>query len=147
MKTFLINLFLVLLLAGSGSVNAQTWHTANQTTVGWDAVTTLDNGDPMPGGDTISYNVYLRNAITGGDPVRVATGINAVQYTVTLGVEGKYFVGLSAVRVPAIDPTVEIESEIAWTDDPVAVLNGETFGIQYFLRSSTVGGIHIPSSP
>lgn len=123
-------LFLVLL---AGIALAQTWHTANQATVAWDAVL-LDNGDPIPPTDTIEYVVYLANAITDPDknnPVEVATTTNLEQL-ITLNVEGSYFVGVKAVRKIA-DGTNVGESAVAWSDDPQYCQNGETFGLRYFL--------------
>lgn len=129
-----ISLFVVLLvLFLAGIALAQTWHTANQATVAWDAVL-LDNGDPVPPTDTIEYVVYLSNAITDPDknnPVEVATTTNLEQL-ITLNVEGSYFVGVKAVRKIA-DGTNVGESTVAWSDDPQYVQNGQTFGLRYFL--------------
>ena len=129
-----ISLFVVLLvLFLAGIALAQTWHTANQATVAWDAVL-LDNGDPIPPTDTIEYVVYLSNAITDPDkinPVEVATTTNLEQL-ITLNVEGSYFVGVKAVRKIA-DGTNVGESTVAWSDDPQYVQNGQTFGLRYFL--------------
>lgn len=131
-KRWLIIPFLVVFLV-AGVALAQTWHTANQATVAWDAVL-LDNGDPIPPTDTIEYVVYLSNAITDPDknnPVEVATTTNTEQL-ITLNVEGSYFVGVKAVRKIA-DGTNVGESVVAWSDDPQYVQNGETFGLRYFL--------------
>ncbi len=129
-----ISLFVVLLvLFLAGIALAQTWHTANQATVAWDAVL-LDNGDPIPPTDTIEYVVYLSNAITDPNklnPVEVATTTNLEQL-ITLNVEGSYFVGVKAVRKIA-DGTNVGESTVAWSDDPQYVQNGQTFGLRYFL--------------
>lgn len=132
-------LFLVLL---AGVALAQTWHTANQATVAWDAVTTIDNGDPLPPTDTIEYVVYLSNAITDpnkDNPVEVARTTNLEQL-ITLNVEGQYFVGCKAIRKIA-DGTEVGESVVAWSDDPQYVLNGETFGLRYFLPPSAPGNL------
>jgi len=132
-------LFLVLL---AGVALAQTWHTANQATVAWDAVTTIDNGDPLPAGDTIEYVVYLSNAITDpnkDNPVEVARTTDTSQL-ITLNVEGSYFVGCKAIRKIA-DGTEVGESVVAWSDDPQYVLNGETFGLRYFLAPSAPGNL------
>lgn len=126
---------LVLFLAGVAL--AQTWYTANQATVAWDAVTTIDNGDPLPPTDTIEYVVYLANAVTDPNktnPVEVARTTNT-QQVITLNVEGQYFVGCKAIRKIA-DGTEVGESVIAWSDDPQYVQNGETFGLRYYLPPS-----------
>lgn len=133
---------LMILLLISGIALAQTWHTANQATVAWDAVTTIDNGDPLPATDTIEYVVFLSNAITDpnkDNPVEVATTTDLEQL-ITLNVEGSYFVGVKAVRKIA-DGTNVGESAVAWSDDPQYVLNGETFGLRYFLPPAAPGNL------
>ena len=132
-KHWQITLMIVAIVFFAGIALAQTWHTANQATVAWDAVL-LDNGDPIPPTDTIEYVVYLSNAITDPDkinPVEVATTTNLEQL-ITLNVEGSYFVGVKAVRKIA-DGTNVGESTVAWSDDPQYVQNGQTFGLRYFL--------------
>lgn len=135
-KRLIVILAIFIMLIGSIAL-AQTWHTANQATVAWDAVTTIDNGDPLPATDTIEYVVYLSNAITDpnkDNPVEVARTTNLEQL-ITLNVEGQYFVGCKAIRKIA-DGTEVGESVVAWSDDPQYVLNGETFGLRYFLAPS-----------
>lgn len=132
-KRLIVILAIFIMLIGSIAL-AQTWHTANQATVAWDAVTTVDNGDPLPPTDTIEYVVYLSNAITDpnkNNPVEVARTTNT-QQLITLNVEGSYFVGCKAIRKIA-DGTEVGESVVAWSDDPQYVQNGETFGLRYFL--------------
>lgn len=132
-KRLIVILALFIMLIGSIAL-AQTWHTANQATVAWDAVTTVDNGDPLPATDTIEYVVYLSNAVTDPDknnPVEVARTTNTEQL-ITLNVEGSYFVGCKAIRKIA-DGTNVGESVVAWSDDPQYVLNGQTFGLRYFM--------------
>lgn len=128
-----LSMAVLILLVIVGVAFAQTWHTANQATVEWDAVTVLGNGDPLPAGDTVEYVVYLANAITDpnkDNPSEVAT-IPDTSHLITLNVEGSYFVGVKAVRKIA-DGTVVGESEVAWSDDPQYCQNGETFGLRYF---------------
>lgn len=130
-KRWIMAAVLVLLMAGIAF--AQTWHTANQATVEWDAVTTINGGDPLPAGDTIEYTVYLANAITDPDknnPAEIAT-ITGTSQLITLNVEGSYFVGVKAIRKIA-DGTNVGESVVAWSDDPQYVLAGETFGLRFF---------------
>jgi hypothetical protein len=132
-KHWQITVLVVAILFVAGIALAQTWHTANQATVAWDAVL-LDNGDPIPPTDTVEYVVYLSNAITDpnkDNPVEVATTTDTDQ-VITLNVEGSYFVGVKAVRKIA-DGTNVGESVVAWSDDPQYVQNGETFGLRYFL--------------
>ena len=128
MKTFLVIIGTLFFL--SGAAWGQTWHTANQATVAWDAVTTLSNGDPVPAGDIVKYKVWLKNAMTGGEPVELGE-VAELEYTVTLNTEGKYFVGVSALRYTSENILIG-ESIICWSDTVACTAEGP-FGIQYFL--------------
>jgi len=146
MKKLVLTLAIVclLLLGTTAAVTAQTWYTANQRTVAWNATTTLENGDPLPSGSTISYDVWLSNAITDPDktnPVKVAT-VTDLTYTITLNVEGKYFVGCSANRI--VDNEIVSSSDVSWSDDPAACENGDTFGLQYFFPPAKPNGMRLP---
>lgn len=136
-KRYLTIGLIVFVMVAASLAFAQVWHTANQATIGWDAVTTIEGGAPLPAGDTIEYVVYLSNAITdpGKDnPVEVATLTDLTQL-ITLNTEGRYFVGVKAVR-KIQDGTEVGESEVSWSDNPQVVLNGDTFGLRYFLPPS-----------
>ena len=125
-KKSLFAVLLVLFLAGVAF--AQTWYTANQATVEWDAVT-------VPADSTVEYVVYLANAITDPgktNPTEVATTTNTSQL-ITLGTEGSYFVGVKSRRLLTADGSNVGESDISWSDDPTRVLGGATFGLRYFL--------------
>src|SRR4030067_852934 len=109
-------LVIVLLLAISVAANAQTWHTANQSTIAWDAVSTLFDGSPIPSGSTIEYEVYLANAITDpqkSHPVLAGTTTEPT-YLITLNVEGKFLFGVKANRLVGAE-TVS-ESAVSWSD-------------------------------
>lgn len=134
MKNLCICLILSLFLALPTLAFSQEWITANQTTITWDAVTTLSDGTPLSGNDTIAYTIYLSNAITDPDkdnPAEIDT-IEDTQKIITLVNEGQYFVGLKSIRKLA-DGTVVGESDIGWSDDPTVATNGDIFGIRYFL--------------
>jgi len=121
---------------------AQEWVIANQSTISWDAVTTLSNGAPIPENDLIEYTVYLSNAVADPDksnPIEVGS-VNGTEYTIIMSTEGKYFVGLKTVRKLA-DGTNIGESVIGWSDDPVIVVDGHTFGLQYFLPPALITGL------
>ena len=105
------------------AVGAQQWHTANQATVAWEAVV----------GDGIVYDVLLANSQTDPDktnPVVIGTDVSETSFTVTLGVEGRYFAGVQAKRYVDDETLV---SEISWSDDPLVCLDGNTFGLRYFI--------------
>ena len=126
---FLVDFILVFSV---GVVYGQTWHTANQATVAWDAVTTLSNGDPVPAGDIVRYKVWLKNAVTGGEPVELGE-VAELEYTITLNTEGKYFVGVSALRYTSENILIS-KSTICWSDMVACTAEAEgPFGIQYFL--------------
>ena len=126
----------IILFCFAVSVSAQTWHTANQKTVGWDAVTTNTNGDIVPA-DQISYTVYLYNAVTDPNHLNAVTLGSTVetQYLITLGVEGRYFWGVKAVRI--IEGDVVGESAIIWTSLPEY-----DFGIQFYFAPMEPGGLN-----
>ncbi len=128
----------ILILLLVNNVMAQTWHTANQQTVAWDAVTTSIEGNIIPP-EQISYAVYLCNATTDPDlknPVRIET-TNQLSSLVTLGVEGRYFIGVQAIRT--VKNEVVGESSIVWSrDDPY------NFGLQYFAAPRDPTGLNLP---
>ena len=120
----------------------QEWHTANQFTVTWDAVTEMQGGYAIPETDIIEYRLYLSNAITDLDKTNPAeidvTGDTS--YVITLVNEGQYFVGLQTIRKLANGDVIG-ESIIGWTDDPAIVLDGVTFGIRHFLPPMVPVGV------
>jgi len=135
-------IIMAIVLPFSAAVIAQTWHTANQSTVAWDAVTTNTNGDPIPEGETVKYDVYLSNALTDLDkanPVKVADSIVETRYTVTLNTEGHYFVGVQAERWQS-DTLIEA-STISWSDNPLVAQDGVDFGIRYYLPPARPTGL------
>lgn len=130
--TYLAIIFLVFV----GIVFAQTWHTADQKTVGWDAVTNNVDGGAIPA-DQISYTVYLYNAVTDPNHLNAVELGNTVEteYLITLGIEGRYFFGVKSVRT--VDGEWVGESEIVWSSLPEY-----DFGIQFFLTPMAPGGLH-----
>jgi hypothetical protein len=104
-------------------VYAQEFHTTNQATIDWEQ----DLGG-IPAAE-VKWNVYLANAITDPgktNPVKIGNAVGR-PYTITLNVEGKYYVGVSAVRT--ISGTVVGETDILWADTQTEV---PAFGLQYF---------------
>ena len=140
MKKIFVAIAIVLMVATAAW--AITWHTANQSTVAWDPVTQNSSGDPIDPAE-IKYDVYLKNAITGGAETKITEApIDLTQHTITLNVEGKFYVGVQAVRI--VGGEVVSTSAIAWSDDPQYV-QGDTFGIQYFLPPKAPGNIRKPN--
>ena len=134
MKKILLAVLITLSLVGIS--NAQTWTTANEATVSWDAVTKLLDGSTIPTTDKIAYNIFIRNKKTG--TVTSVGNTPNLQQTIVFNTEGRYFPGVSAVRQVVGEDGVTIEetmeSEISWSDNPAACLNGQTFGIRYFVH-------------
>jgi hypothetical protein len=143
MKKIVMAMVLAMMLVFTGTAMAQVdnWHIANQATVGWNAVTLLDNGEPIPATDTVRYVVLMSNAITDPNktnPVELGT-TDALEYVITLNTEGRYLVGIKSERL--VEGTKVAESTVAWSDDPAAVKDGKTFGLTYFRPPQAVGGI------
>jgi hypothetical protein len=135
-KHWKITVLIVVMLFVAGIALAQTWHTANQATVAWDAVA-------VPAGSTVEYVVYLANAVTDpnkDNPVEIAVTTDLEQL-ITLNVEGSYFAGVKARRILTADGSNVGESEVAWSDDPQYCLNGETFGLRYFVPPAAPGNL------
>lgn len=118
---------------------AQTWYTANQATIGWDAVTKMGDGTTsIPTGDAVKYQVYTKNA--AGTIAPVGGEITAIQQTITFNVEGRYFVGVKAIRYPAGE-TVGVSSDVAWSSDPLVCATAGPFGIVYYVKPAGVKGL------
>ena len=120
-----LSLAILLFMLSSIPAFALNWHTANQTTIGWDAVTVASG--------TVEYEVFIANQVTDPEkaaPVSVWRG-SELQTTLTLVDEGQYFVGVKTWRI--IDSTTSLESAIGWSDDP-AIVGGDakTFGVRYY---------------
>ena len=113
---------------------AQTWYTANQVTVAWDAVAKTATTD------TIKYQVYTRIGTTGnGSPT--GAEITATQLAITFTTEGRYYVGVKTIRYP-VGETVGIPSATtSWSNDPLVCAAAGPFGIVYYVAPSGVSGL------
>lgn len=129
MKT-LLTIFLCLC---ASVASAQTWVTANQLTVGWDAVA------PLQPTDTVKYQVYLRQG-TSGDGTAYGAETLATQQLITFTEEGRYFIGVRAVRYP-LGETVGIPSPtISWSNVAEVTQSGP-FGAVYFVSPNAPVGL------
>jgi hypothetical protein len=100
--------FLIVALAAIG----QTIVDANAVQIAWDAVTTLDNGDPIPAGDIIAYEILV--APSGDKGAAISQGeVTNTQTTVQLATEGVFVIGVRTIRV--VNGT-RYESPINWSD-------------------------------
>uniref|UniRef100_A0A6M3IGW2 Uncharacterized protein n=1 Tax=viral metagenome TaxID=1070528 RepID=A0A6M3IGW2_9ZZZZ len=126
MKTIALVALLLLLPLNASAIE---WRTANQVTVAWDAVTTLEDGTTIPAGSTVQYQVFIR-VDPGGTPVAGAT-TNATQAVITLATEGRFHVGIKAQRL--VSGQVVSESLIAWSSNVASAAGGNTWGVVYYL--------------
>ena len=102
-----------LMLCGFMVAMAQDIHWANQITVEWDAPEFLIDGTPIPAGDVLSYNMYLRPNGATTEPIVGASSV--LEYTYTLP-EGIHEPGVSALRYIGGTGT-PFESDITWSKD------------------------------
>lgn len=129
MKTVIAFFAVLAMIFVSVPVFSQTWHTTNQATVAWDAVT-------VPSG-TVSYKVYIKPEVGGTETL--VTTVTTTQATITFAEEGRYFTGVSTVRTVN---SVPIESStISWSNIASVCQNGVTFGIQYYIPPSAPVGL------
>ena len=139
-KTFLITCILFCLIAPAEALQ---WQTTNQITIGWDAVTMMDNGEPIPADNTVKYRIYMTNATTDPDKTNpvVVTETDQLQHTLTINTEGKYIVGIASVRYDAGGVEVS-ESVVNWSD-----VNGELtpnpFGLVHYVPLLPPTGLHV----
>ena len=122
MKKYFLTIMAIGLVLASVSI-AQEFHIADRATINWDQ----DLGN-IPAAE-IKWNVYMTNAVTDpgkANPAKIATAIGK-PYTIVFSVEGKYYVGVSAVRI--IDGSVIGETDILWADTQTDV---PAFGFKYF---------------
>jgi hypothetical protein len=99
---------------------AQTWVTANQITVAWDAVTV--------GSGTVSYDIFIKPEV-GGTTTKIGN-VSTTQATFTFTTEGRYFLGVNSVRTIGI---VVIPSDtVSWSNVAIDCQGGVMFGAQYY---------------
>jgi len=142
LKTEILLILLIVSLLFASSASAEIWHVADSAIVSWTKSNTV-SGEPLESGEAIKYYVYLKKP--DGSNIHVIGTYQPedqqaadVSYTVVLDARGKHHVGVSAVVVWLDDNSEYGENEVAWSDNPVDCLNGETFGL---VR------IHVPTKP
>lgn len=134
MKKLLFTMIFTLGFCFFSLAQAQMWVTANQGTVAWDPV------PPLTVGDTIKYQVFTRSGTSGGG-TPVGGEITATQQAITFVTEGRYFVGVKAIRYP-VGETVGIPSvETSWSSDPLVCAAEGPFGFVYFVAPGGVKGL------
>jgi len=124
--------------------------TANQMTVGWDAVTSNDDGTTIGPDQVVEYQVWVQKfQAAGATPTLVGT-TDELQYTITFPDEGVWQIGFSAKKYqittdPDGGPDVKSysgESVIAWSVDATVCLDGQTFAGVYLKIPGKGGGLN-----
>jgi len=145
--TYAMLAFVMVILLSVAVSMAQVWHPLNQATVAWDAVTELSNGDPVPEIDTVFYRTYMKGADDNPPMTLVADNIAVAQYTFTISTEGRFLVAVQAVRWIGGDSELEYTSYLAWSDNPDACADGNTFGLDSYLGPMMPDGIYLHQGP
>jgi hypothetical protein len=139
-KIYVLLIILMLLLLCVGiKANAQTWATANQKTVGWDA-----------GDLATSYDVFIVKAkaviedgvetwIPDGDPILIGN-TTELHFTITFP-EGRYFAGVQSIR--DVDGERIPSDDIAWSYLELYCKDGITFGIKNWNKPESATGMRI----
>jgi hypothetical protein len=116
---------------------AQSWVTANQATLAWDAVAKVATTD------TIKYQAYTKFGVATATPQKVGGEITATQQPITFTVEGRYFLCVEALRY-AQGETVAIKStRMACTDVATDTQAGVATGVVYYTAPGTPGALRI----
>lgn len=121
---------LLLVLFGASVAGAITWFRVDSAAVAWDPVTTMVLTDsttaPLPAGETVSYRLWLKDQ--AGTVEQYGADQTATTATLTFTEEGRWVVGIQAVRFPG---TVDEEvSDITWSDSTDATMVPNPFGIR-----------------
>ena len=128
-------LFIVLAILAVATVSqAQTWYPANQFTIAWDAVPKVLATD-----QSNKYQVYSRNDLVSLG-AKVGTEITATQLLVSLTVEGRYYMGVEAIRYPAGETVGLPSATKAWSNVAADTANNP-FGILFFTAPGQPGGL------
>ena len=135
MKKLLVAIFILFLLSTPLAAQTVTWKTANQVTFAWDASVTADIPQAQ-----ISYTVLMvsETDTAKANPTVVVAGLTVLEYTITMNVEDRYFLGVKAVRT--VDSAVVSESTVAWSDDDAAT-GSNPFGVQFYKTPDPPGGL------
>jgi hypothetical protein len=116
---------------------AQTWVTANQATLAWDAVAKI------AATDTIKYQAYTKSPLATSTPQKVGGEITATQQAITFSVEGRYFLCVEALRYAQGETVAIKSSRMACTDVATDTQAGVATGVVYFTAPGTPGALRI----
>lgn len=132
MKKLIIIIAAILILASPAF--SQTWYTANQVTLAWDAVPKVQTTDQAN-----KYQVYSRNDLVSLGQ-KIGGEITATQLLITFTTEGKYYLGVEAIRYPAGETTGLPSATKAWSN-VAADTNNNPFGVMFFVLPGAPGGL------
>ena len=133
MKRLIIILAIIIFAAPA---IAQTWYTANQVTLAWDAVPKVLTTDQAN-----KYQVYSRNDLVSLGS-KIGGEITAAQLVVSFTTEGRYYLGVEAIRYPTGE-TVGIKSSTKAWSNVAADTNNSPFGVSFFAVPGGVGGLRL----
>jgi len=120
---------------------AVTWTVANQSTIAWNEVVQTSEGKPFTEGDVIKYGIYI---VDENKPKAEATKLGeteALEYTITFTEEGRWLIGIEAIRIPVASPTDRQLSAKTWSDSTDVAAVPVPFGFVYFAAPAEVGGL------
>lgn len=129
-------------LAAPAGVGAVDWTVANQSTIGWDAVTKTATDGVIPPGDTVKYEIYIvkeSSADKNADKIKLGE-TEALTYTITFNQEGRWLTGIRAARVPEVSPDDIMYSQMVWSDSTDVILVPVPFGFIYYEPPASPGG-------
>lgn len=131
----IISLMIVILgFMANSQASEITWHKLNEATVGWDAVTKMTDGSPIPVGDLVRYKVFVAEPDKKDEKHHMGE-TELLEFKVGAPGEGKWFVGVRAIRYRLIGGEItELGvSEIAWSDID-EFTNNNPFGIEMYFK-------------
>jgi hypothetical protein len=131
MKNLIIVLAILLLAVPAFS---QTWYPANQVTIAWDEVPKVLTTDQAN-----KYQVYSRNDLVSLG-AKIGGEITATQLLISLTVEGRYYLGVEAIRYPQGETTGIPSATKAWSN-VAADTNNSPFGILFFTAPAQPVGL------
>jgi hypothetical protein len=111
---------------------AQVYYPADSLNVAWDSVV-------VPSGSTVEYAVYTRLTTQGVGEAQLRTTVQNPSAAVQFTSEGRYFVGVKAVR--KVGGQEVASSEISWSDNATSCQGGVTFGAVYYSAPSAPKGL------
>ena len=140
MKKLITILAMAIMLMAS-TASAVIWKNASLVPIAWDAVTTLENGSPIPAESAVNYVVYIvpESGIADADNQKIEVGQTTdTTFNIVMTDEGNYYFGGKAERL--VDGVKVNESTISWSFVAANTQGGEEMGIVFYLIPANMGG-------